>query len=63
MSDRDVQKRRWFVWKPFDQTEDVHVFPGMGPEHQMSPDCWCEPIVDHQDDESDIRSWMHKELH
>jgi hypothetical protein len=26
--------------------QEVHVFPGFGPEHVLSPRCWCHPERD-----------------
>jgi hypothetical protein len=26
--------------------ELIHVYPLFGPEHAMSVDCWCHPVLD-----------------
>lgn len=49
-----------------DRTEirenDYHVVPNFKgePEHETRPDCWCEPDLDHENEDTGARLWVHK---
>ena len=38
-------------------TDEVHVMPSYGKEHETTPECWCYPVPD--DDVPGV--WVHRE--
>lgn len=39
---------------------NVHTVPTSGLEHEESQDCWCEPILDYEDELTGIKHYIHK---
>jgi hypothetical protein len=42
-----------------DKPTDIHVMPDDG-KHASSVNCFCEPVLDYQDDFTGKRVWVHK---
>lgn len=40
-------------------SDELHVMPNDG-KHQESRDCFCEPKLDHVDEETGREVWLHK---
>ena len=42
---------------------NVHTMPLLGPAHEESEDCWCEPelVADHSK-EGGVKCYLHKEI-
>jgi hypothetical protein len=38
--------------------DEVHIVPTLGPEHVLSPQCWCHPERD-----SDVPLYLHNVAH
>lgn len=32
-------------------------------EHEDTPECWCEPELWYENEESGVRIWVHREVH
>lgn len=40
--------------------EKVHVMPNWGQEHLSRVDCWCDPYLDYEDEETGGQVWVHR---
>ena len=39
---------------------NVHTIPANGKTHKESKDCWCEPRLDYENEETGIKHYVHK---
>ena len=44
--------------------ERIHVYPTgpLEPEHDDSPNCWCEPEMEYLDEFTGAEVWVHRQV-